>query len=138
METQNMTIETIVTAIQTAIATLQKKQTTDGNGNPLVFPNRETVRETVDRLIRSVFTETDGRPRLLKRPRKNAETDETAFFKILQWHRSGGNLHGLMAAQLMVDRETFDQIETIATVCNLVLFGRSTAVDRWNSALFGR
>jgi hypothetical protein len=75
---------------------------------------------------------------LLKRPRKNAETDETAFFKILQWHRSGGNLHGLMAAQLMVDRETFDQIETIATVCNLVLFGRSTAVDRWNSALFGR
>ena len=126
-------IEKYVAAILAAVGILQEKQTNGPDGNPLQLPDTETV----ERLVRSVFTETDGKPRILKRARKNAAVDESVFFTLLDWHISQGNLGPIMYARQRVDAETFDRLESLATVAVLVLRGRSTAVDNWNRAIYG-
>ncbi len=130
-------IDRFVAAILAAVRILVDKKTDGPDDKPLSFPDSDDT----ERLVRSIFPY-NGRPKMLTRARKNAAVDESVFFTFVNWHISQGNLGSIMNARFKIsmgeiDAETFDRVESLATVAVLVLRGRSTAVDNWNRAIYG-
>lgn len=84
---------------------------------------------TVDEWTAALFTDRGGKLRRRKQAGKDANDDIRSLFGVMEWHHSGGNLMGLMIAQVRTNK--FDEIATYAQLM-LVAFGHeSSALDAW-------
>ena len=97
-------------------------------------PTEEQLTEMVD-LCTTVQA---NRFRFLKRPRKGPSRKESVLFERLRWHNviPGGTgwLGSAINSTWMVDRETFDMLDTFATLVSMGM-GRTSWTDEWARVL---
>tara|TARA_R100001594_G_scaffold84532_1_gene119059 strand:+ start:2875 stop:3306 length:432 start_codon:yes stop_codon:yes gene_type:complete len=98
-----------------------------------VKPTDDQLREMVE-----MCTTTRGRFRFLRRPRKGPSNKESVLFERLRWHRvipgSTGWLGSAINSTWMVDENTFDMLDTFATLISMAQ-GRTSWTDEWSRVL---
>ena len=97
-------------------------------------PTPEVLRAILD-----LCTTTRGKAfRFLQRPRKATSNEASVLFERLRWHNviPGGTgwLGGPINSTWMVDTETFDRLDTFATLIGLAR-GKVSWTDEWSKAL---
>jgi hypothetical protein len=97
-------------------------------------PTDEQLKQMVD-----MCTTTRGNSfRFLKRPRKSTTNEASVLFERLRWHRvipgSTGWLGSAINSTWKVDSETFDRLDTFATLVSMAQ-GRTSWTDEWVKAL---
>lgn len=97
-------------------------------------PTDEQLIEMVD-----LCTTTRGNSfRFLKRPRKGPSNKESVLFERLRWHRvipgSTGWLGSAINSTWMVDEDTFEMLDTFATIISMAR-GRTSWTDEWERLL---
>ncbi len=97
-------------------------------------PTEEQLTEMVD-----LCTTTRGNSfRFLKRPRKGPSRKESVLFERLRWHRviPGGSswLGNVINSTWMVDENTFDMLDTFATLISMAQ-GKTSCTNDWERVL---
>lgn len=110
------------------LTTLWGKLTTE------TTPTNEEITKMVD-----LCTTTRGnRFRFIKRPRKGPSNEESVLFERLRWHRvlPGGTgwVGSAINSTWMVDKDTFNKLDTFATLIGIAQ-GRASWTDDWTKAL---
>jgi len=98
---------------------------------------------TIEDLFGHWFTDRGGNLRVRSRHTANKAPEGlddlvASGFSMFKWHRSGGSIDSLMIASFALGRTLYGQVETLTTLLNQIVYGRSPAARRWEHALYGR
>lgn len=91
--------------------------------------------EEAQNALEFIYTEKGGSFRIRSKVKAQANDLARCTHKILKWHNTGGDLHGLMTARFMFSKEVYEQSETFCEVLRLITAQRSQALGAWKQVL---